>query len=64
MYNLTENNIIVDVFGDTAMATIEYNIDYEINNKRYLEDGKEVMAFIKKKNKWLLHWRMLIATES
>ncbi|MFC2158082.1 YybH family protein [Acidobacteriota bacterium] len=56
-----DKHIAVDIIGNTAAATYEYDVDYEINKKRSIEEGKEVLVFSKVSGQWKLLWRMIVS---
>ena len=62
IFSFEEKSINVDTFGNAAVATFEYTIDYEMSKKRSQEHGKEILVFSKDPDKWLLIWRMIVAT--
>lgn len=59
--SFNEKSINVDAFGNAAVATFEYTIDYERDKKRNREDGKEILVFSRDPDKWQLIWRMILA---
>lgn len=61
IFNFEEKSINVDAFGNAAVATFEYTIDYEVDKRRNQEDGKEILVFSKDPDKWQLIWRMILA---
>jgi ketosteroid isomerase-like protein len=60
IFHFEETGINVDVFGKTAVAVLDYTIDYEIEKNRQQEKGKEILVLTKEASKWLLGWRLLI----
>ena len=61
IFSFEEKSIDVDAFGNAAVATFEYTIDYERDNKRNREDGKEILVFSNDPGTWQLIWRMIVA---
>ena len=64
IFSFEETNIEAEVFENTAIAILEYKIDYEINEQRYQEEGKEILIFTKDSNKWQLCWRLIAAARA
>jgi ketosteroid isomerase-like protein len=61
-----ESEHAVDVWGDTAVATYRFRIEYEIEGKTYLETGQDLLVFIRTSDGWRVVWRTLapLAAES
>jgi hypothetical protein len=55
-----ESDHSIDVWGDTAVASYTYEIDYEMNGKEHSDSGQDVFVFIRDKGKWLAVWRTLV----
>jgi ketosteroid isomerase-like protein len=54
----------IDVWGDTAVATVSFSIVYSMNGKRYDEHGHDVLVFQRAGGEWLIVWRTLISPEA
>ena len=54
-----ESEHAVDVWGDTAVATYRFRIEYEIEGKSYLEAGHDLLVFIRASDGWRVVWRTL-----
>ncbi len=50
----------IDVWGNTAVATCHYSIDYETEGKRYEEDGAEILVFNLDNEDWKIVWRTVM----
>lgn len=59
-YDETEH--AVDVWGDTAVATYRFRIEYEIDGKTYLETGHDLLVFVRASDGWQVVWRTLAPT--
>ncbi len=53
----------IDLWDDTAVATARFSITYTMWNKRYREEGHDVLVFRKTEGAWLVVWRTLISSE-
>jgi uncharacterized protein (TIGR02246 family) len=51
---------IIDVFGDTAVASYAYEISYEMGGERFKDSGRDLFVFIRQDNKWQAVWRTMI----
>ena len=54
----------VDLFGETAVASLHWEMAWEIGGRRSEEAGHDVYVLVLEKGKWLVAWRTLIATPS
>lgn len=54
----------VEVWGDTAVATFRFDIDYEIGGERSRDTGGEAMVFLREEGRWRAVWRTQIADPS
>jgi uncharacterized protein (TIGR02246 family) len=58
--NLEEPSI--DVFGDTAVATYRYDVDYELSDGRFREKGRDLFVFAcNAEGVWRAVWRMMMS---
>ena len=60
---VTESDHLIDVWGDTAVASYTYEIDYEMNGQEHSDSGQDVFVFIRDKGKWLAVWRTLVPSK-
>lgn len=60
-FEVTENKI--HTWNNTAMVTLKYYVEYEMNNKHYKEKGTEFWTLNKLNESWRLVWRALINNE-
>lgn len=49
----------VDIFGNTAVATYQFHILYELANETYREDGYDTFVFAKSEGGWRAVWRTM-----
>lgn len=47
----------VEVFGDTAVATYDFAITYEIGGTYTTERGREIFVLTREDGRWLAVWR-------
>jgi uncharacterized protein (TIGR02246 family) len=52
----------VDVWGDTAVASYAYDIDYEMSGRRQRERGRDLFVFTRADGRWRAVWRGLADT--
>jgi uncharacterized protein (TIGR02246 family) len=57
-FNLLEP--IIDVFGDTAVASYAYEISYEMGGERFKDSGRDLFVFIRQDDRWQAVWRTMI----
>jgi general stress protein 26 len=50
----------VDVYGPTAVVSYKYNCTWEYRDKRFDDDGHEIMVFVQDGDDWRMAWRTLI----
>jgi uncharacterized protein (TIGR02246 family) len=55
-----ETEIAVDVWGDTAVASYRYEIDYELGGEAYHDIGRDLFVFQLEEGRWRAVWRTLI----
>jgi hypothetical protein len=58
-----ESDPVINVFGDTAIVSYQFNIVYVMNEKTYSETGRDLFVFNKENDKWLAVWRTLVNVE-
>ncbi|HLA40289.1 MAG TPA: nuclear transport factor 2 family protein [Candidatus Glassbacteria bacterium] len=58
--NYEESDVVVEVWGDTAVADYRFEIGYEINDRKYDVSGRDLFALIRRKGRWLAAWRTLM----
>lgn len=54
---------VIDLWGDTAVATARFSITYSMAGKRYHEQGHDILVFQRSGSEWLIVWRTLISNE-
>lgn len=55
-----EQEMIVNIIGNTAIVNYIFDITWEINNNISSEKGRDVFVFEYSNNKWLAVWRTLL----
>jgi ketosteroid isomerase-like protein len=51
----------IDQLGDTAVATVPYTMDYELEGKVWRSRGNDLLVLTRVQGKWLIFWRTLLA---
>lgn len=55
-----ESNTHVDVVGDTALASFDYQMVYERSGVRYRATGRDLWVFARHDGGWLAVWRTML----
>lgn len=50
----------IDVVGDTAVATVAFEVTYERDGQAYAGSGRDLWVFGRSDDRWLAVWRMLL----
>ena len=58
-----ESDHAIDVWGDTAVASLRFEIDYEMNDTDYHELGHDLFVLVRRNTKWLAVWRTMITLQ-
>jgi len=58
--NVKESDHLIDVWGDTAVASYRFEIDYELNGQEHHDVGHDLFVFARQEEKWLAVWRTVI----
>jgi ketosteroid isomerase-like protein len=51
----------VDVFGNTAVATVRFTIDYELASGRFQESGHDLVVLVRDEAGLRVQWRTLLS---
>jgi uncharacterized protein (TIGR02246 family) len=51
----------VDVFGDTAVATFQWEMAWEMGGQRSEDRGHDIYVLVRTEGRWLIAWRTLVA---
>ena len=54
----------INVWHQTANISMNYNIEYFMNGKKYREKGKEFWTLSKENNAWKIVWRATVNNEN
>lgn len=60
--SFTEREPTVDVFGDTAVVSYRFSINYQRHGKSYLGAGGEIFVFVREGDRWLACWRAMLSS--
>lgn len=55
-----EGEPTVDVFGDTAVAALRWEMAWEIGGQRSEESGHDLYVLLRTEGRWLIAWRTLV----
>jgi ketosteroid isomerase-like protein len=50
-------DVTVDAWGDTAVATYDFDIIFELDGQRFDESGRELWVFASDSDTWRARWR-------
>ena len=51
---------IIDVFGETAVVTYAFEIEYKMGEQTYNESGRDMFVFVWESDTWLVIWRTML----
>lgn len=54
-----ESEAAVDLFGDTAIATYQFHMLYEMTGESFRESGRDLFIFARSGNGWQAVWRTM-----
>ncbi len=57
---LKQNEMMIDIYEDTAIAAYLFNIRYRLEDEFFEESGKDMFVFRKYNDKWLAVWRTIV----
>jgi len=53
----------IEVFGDTAVTTYSWEVDYEMGGERFKDSGRDLFVFVREDGKWQAVWRTMIISQ-
>jgi uncharacterized protein (TIGR02246 family) len=63
VHDYRESNRGIDVVGDTAVVTFQYEMVYERSGQRYRATGRDLWVFARPGGAWLAVWRAMLDAE-
>ena len=60
MHSFTPGEVHVDAAGDSAVTTMPWEMDYEMDGQRYQERGWELLVFGRRDGRWVVLWRTVV----
>ena len=63
VHDYRESNRGIDVVGDTAVVTFQYEMVYERLGQRYRVTGRDLWVFARQGGEWLAVWRTMLDME-
>lgn len=51
---------VIDVFGNTAVVTYAFEIEYKMGDQTYNESGRDMFILVQEASKWLVIWRTML----
>jgi uncharacterized protein (TIGR02246 family) len=61
--DLKISNPGIDVFGNTAIATYSYEIQYEMGGERFNDTGRDIFVFVRENDRWQAVWRTMMISQ-
>jgi ketosteroid isomerase-like protein len=61
--DLKESEHIVLVWGDTAVASYKFEIEFEMDGKARREAGYDLFVFARQAGRWLAVWRTVLPVQ-
>jgi uncharacterized protein (TIGR02246 family) len=55
-----EGDVTVDIWGETAVASYDYEIAWDVKGQPYRDSGRDVFVLRREGGKWLVVWRTLV----
>lgn len=56
-----ESEPVIDVWGDAAVATVRWEMAWEVGGQRSEESGHDIYALVREGGRWLVAWRTLVS---
>lgn len=63
VYEFHDHDYQSDLVGDTAVATFEYEMLYELSGERYQASGRDLWVFRHQQDKWVAVWRTMLEVQ-
>jgi ketosteroid isomerase-like protein len=60
IHRLTESQHVVLVWGDTAVASYRFDVDYELDGQPHQDAGYDLFVFNRTGGDWLAVWRTIL----
>jgi uncharacterized protein (TIGR02246 family) len=61
--DLNISNPGIDVFGNTAIATYSFEIQYEMGGERFNDTGRDIFVFVRENDRWQAVWRTMMISQ-
>jgi ketosteroid isomerase-like protein len=58
--DLKESQYVVLVWGDTAVASYKFEIEYELDGQAHQDSGYDLFVFTRQDGTWLAAWRTIL----
>lgn len=55
-----ETDMVIDLWGNTAVATYRFEVSYKINGQKYRDFGRDLFVLIREDGRWWAVWRTMI----
>ena len=55
-----ESDFVIDIWGDVALASYNFEIDYEMRGEELSDSGRDLFLFLREGGRWRALWRTVL----
>lgn len=55
-----QTDLVMDIWGNTAVATYRFEVSYKINGRRHGDSGRDLFVLVREDGRWWAVWRTMI----
>jgi uncharacterized protein DUF4440 len=55
-----ELNFVIDLWGDTGVATYVFEIAFDMNGQKFKDTGRDMFVLVREDSRWWAVWRTMI----
>ena len=63
IHDFTVTDRVVDLAGESAVLTYRWTIDYEMEGRRNVESGQDLLVWVKRDDRWEIFWRSQLPSQ-
>ena len=60
VHNFEEDRFVIHVWADTAVASYEFVLEYEVAGKERTDRGRDLFVLNRERDGWVVVWRTLV----
>jgi ketosteroid isomerase-like protein len=64
IHDFTASDRVVDLAGESAVMTYRWTIDYEMEGRRNVESGQDLLVWVKHGGRWEIFWRAQLPSQA